>query len=85
MPLHLVSAVDYSGTAGIMQVRRLQRDLTQALANEDWAMLRRLNKACALLMDKLITANKNNNSALVLAMRELKDVYACLLRSACFV
>ena len=94
MPLLLVTAPDYHGATGVLQVTTLQHDLSVALVCEDWAMVRRLDKACITLIDKVIAANngdsKNDNNendysdndaskALILALSELKDVYANLI------
>ena len=77
MALHLV-AKDYSGIAGVLQVRNLQHDLSIALENADWVKVGRLDQVCNLLINKVIAANKDSE-ALILALSELKDVYAGLL------
>ena len=79
MPLHLVEPVSYVGTAGVLQVRNLQRALNLALEQEDWAQLRRLDQTCAQVIDKVIAANENDGKALASALGELKDVYASLI------
>ncbi len=79
MALHLVATQDYSGTAGVLQVRNLQHELGMALANEDWTRVRRLDQTCLVIIDKVIAANKGDGNALVLVLSELKDVYAGLI------
>jgi hypothetical protein len=79
MKLQLVKPVDYSGEAGLYQVRHLQRDLSKALAEENWSQVRRLDQACAVLIDKVIDANQEDKKALAAALSELKGVYANLI------
>ena len=79
MQLHVVKPADYSGEAGIMHVRCLQNELNKALAEENWSQVRRLDQACAVLIDKVIEANQNDKQALVAALGELKGVYASLI------
>jgi flagellar protein FliT len=79
MALHLVESVNYTGHAGVMQVRGLQNALNEALAAEDWSQVRRLDQACAVLIDKVIDANEPDTAAIALALNELKGVYASLI------
>ena len=79
MQLHLVKAADYSGEAGILYVRSLQNELNKALEEENWSQVRKLDQACAVLIDKVIEANKEDKEALVAALGELKGVYANLI------
>lgn len=85
MALHLVAA-DYSGMAGVLQVRNLQLDLNIASEKEDWEMTRRLDKTCGSLVDKVIAAskvdsvNQEDSEALILALRDLKEIYAGLIK-----
>lgn len=79
MGLRLVESVRYSGQAGVLQVRRLQNDLNKALEAEDWDQVRRLDQTCALLIDKVILANKHDAQAIADALNELKGVYASLI------
>ncbi|RYY75763.1 MAG: hypothetical protein EOO52_09210 [Gammaproteobacteria bacterium] len=62
-----------------MHVRQLQKDLNKALAEENWSQVRRLDQACAVLIDKVIEANQENKQALAAALGELKGVYANLI------
>ncbi|MES2676641.1 MAG: hypothetical protein V4660_20560 [Pseudomonadota bacterium] len=78
MGMHLVVA-NYSGMAGVLQVRNLQHDLNLALEQEDWLSVRRLDQACVVLIDKVIAANKDDSYDLILVLQELKDVYAGLI------
>lgn len=79
MPLQLVKHVDYAGNAGIYQVRNLQRALNEALEQEDWAEVRKLDRTCALVIDKVIAANQHDGNTLATALGELKGVYANLI------
>ena len=79
MSLHKVKAIDYSGLSGVLQVRFLQQALEQALLQEDWPKVRRLDRTCVVLIDKVIAANKEDKTILILALSELKDVYAGLI------
>jgi len=79
MQLHLVEPVNYVGQAGVLQVRRLQQALDNALQAEDWDQVRRLDQGCAVLIDKVIGANEADARALALALSELKGVYASLI------
>ncbi|HOY23499.1 MAG TPA: hypothetical protein PK002_10115 [Cellvibrio sp.] len=79
MGLRLVAPVIYSGQAGVLHVRRLQSALNSALNAEDWDQVRRLDQACALLIDRVILANENDAQAIAEALNELKGVYASLI------
>lgn len=79
MAIQLVSAPDYTGEAGIMAMRNLQQELARALQVEDWEKIRHLDRICAVLIDKVIAANRNDKSTLVCALNELKGVYAGLI------
>lgn len=76
MAIHLVSAPEYHGQAGIMAMRGLQQELNKALQVEDWEHIRHLDRICVLLIDKVIAANRNDKTTLVCALSELKGVYA---------
>ena len=79
MHLHLVESVNYTGPAGLLQVRGLQQELNAALAAKDWDTVRRLDRSCAAVVHKVISANKGDSKAIVNALSELKEVYASLL------
>lgn len=79
MAIHLVPEPEYAGEAGIMAMRSLQQELTNALRLEDWEKIRHLDRICALLIDRVIAANRNDKSTLVCALSELKGVYAGLI------
>jgi len=79
MQLHLVKPVNYAGRAGVLQVRRLQQALDEALKAEDWSQVRRLDQSCAFLIDKVIEANQQDSQAITQALNALKGVYANLI------
>jgi hypothetical protein len=79
MSLHALDNLNYSGNSGVYLVRQLQQNLTLALQQEDWQQVRRLDQACASLIEKVIAANKDDGSALVMALSELKGVYSSLI------
>lgn len=79
MALAAVPRPDYAGEAGVAQVRQLQREMVRALQAEDWYKVRELDRACASLLERVITANREDASALVQALNELKGVYANLI------
>ena len=79
MQLQLVEAINYAGQAGILQVRSLQNELNAALAEQDWDRVRRLDQSCALVIDKVISANAGDSRAIADALNELKGVYASLI------
>lgn len=79
MSLHALDTLNYSGISGVLLVRQLQQNLTLALQQEDWQQVRRLDQACASLIAKVIAANTDDGSALVMALSELKGVYSSLI------
>jgi len=79
MQLHLVEPVNYAGQAGVLQVRGLQNALTEALEAEDWDQVRRLDRSCEMVIDRVISANKDDTKAIAEALNELKGVYASLI------
>ena len=79
MAIRLVSTPEYTGEAGIMAMRNLQQELARALQVEDWEKIRHLDRICAVLIDKVIAANRNDKTTLVCALNELKGVYAGLI------
>jgi flagellar protein FliT len=79
MRLRLVEPVKYSGQAGVLQVRCLERELNKALRAEDWERVRRLDQSCSLVIDRVIHANESNSEAIAEALNELKGVYASLI------
>jgi len=79
MGLYLVESINYSGQAGVQQVRLLQNELNEALKTENWDQVRRLDRMCALLIDRVILANESNPQAISAALNELKGVYASLV------
>ncbi len=79
MSIQLVPNPDYCGEAGICAMRALQRELSKALQQEDWEKVRHLDRICVLLIDRVISANRDDKSTLVRALSELKGVYAGLI------
>lgn len=79
MSLQLVQELDYAGQSGVAQVRGIQAALNRALDKEDWALVRRLDQACVVLIDRVIAANQDDANALMMALSELKGVYANLI------
>lgn len=79
MTIHLVSAPEYHGQAGVMAMRGVQQELNKALQVEDWERIRHLDRICVLLIDKVIAANRDDKTTLVRALSELKGVYAGLI------
>jgi hypothetical protein len=79
MAIHLVSAPEYRGQAGVMAMRGVQQELNKALQVEDWERIRHLDRICVLLIDKVIAANRDDKTTLVRALSELKGVYAGLI------
>ena len=79
MTLHLVSVLDYSGMSGVGHVESLRKDLEAALAREDWVRVRRLDQTSVALINKVIAANRDDGSELILALKELKCVYARII------
>lgn len=79
MVLSLVDDPDYAGSAGINYIEQLQQALQRALAQENWVEVQRLDKVCAVLIDKVVTASHADTSELVIALSQLKDVYRHLI------
>ncbi|HSX49877.1 MAG TPA: hypothetical protein VLF09_02895 [Cellvibrio sp.] len=79
MTIQLVPSPEYRGQEGIMAMRNLQQELTEALRAEDWEKVRHLDRICVVLIDRVIAANRNDKSTLVCALSELKGVYAGLI------
>lgn len=79
MTVKMLADLDYSGDAGVNQVRLLQQSLSRALKQQEWLEVRRLDNACAALIEKVIAANNHDARALVLALNELKGVYSNLI------
>jgi len=79
MNLRLLASPNYQGEAGVLAMRGLQRELTSALLADDWDKVRRLDSVCVLLIDKVIAANRDDKTTLVMALSELKGVYAGMI------
>jgi flagellar protein FliT len=79
MPLKLIEPIDYTGYNGVIQLRDLQVALSKALNTEDWSLVQQLDRICMVVIDKVIAANKDDLSALINALDELKGVYANLI------
>lgn len=79
MNIYLLPAPEYRGEAGINAMRGVQLALNKALQAEDWEKVRQLDRICVLLIDRVISANRDNKSTLVRALSELKGVYAGLI------
>ncbi|WP_052417369.1 hypothetical protein [Cellvibrio mixtus] len=79
MSIQLVPAPKYQGDVGINAMRGLQQALTKALQAEDWERVRHLDRICVLLIDRVISANRDDKTTLVRALSELKGVYAGLI------
>ena len=79
MTLRLVEPITYSGQGSVLQVRRFQNELNNALSTEDWDQVRRLDQVCILLIDRVIQANGSDPKAIAEALNELKGVYASLI------
>jgi flagellar protein FliT len=77
--LQKVPRVNYHGESGIEAIRQLQRDLASALAQEDWGRVKHLDRVCALVVERVVAANRDDRSILVRALGELKGVYSNLL------
>ena len=75
-----VPQVSYRGESGILVIRQLQRDLVSALKEEDWGRVKHLDRVCALVVDRVVKMNQDDQSILVRALAELKSVYAGLLQ-----
>lgn len=79
MALQLERDLDYSGPTGVNYLRCLRQDLASALQESDWEKVRFLDQACAVLVERVIAANKGDVHALILALGELKNVYAKMI------
>jgi flagellar protein FliT len=79
MNMHLVPDPVYHGEAGIHAMRGIQRELAKALQQEEWDKVRHLDRICALLIDRVVAANRDDKTTLVRALAELKGVYAGLI------
>lgn len=79
MSLQVMADIDYTGSAGIQQIMDMQQALIAALAEQNWLEVRRLDQACAALVDKVIAANRANTQALLPALNTLKKVYLHML------
>lgn len=79
MSLQLLPDPDYTGNHGLLQVRSMQLALTRALNDQNWLEVRRLDKICAVLVDRVIAANPGDTAALIATLEELKDVYSNLI------
>lgn len=79
MALRLVPEPDYRGEQGLAQLRQLQRALNEALKAEDWLRVRELDRMSPRIIERVIEANRNDRSALVQALSELKGVYFNLI------
>ncbi len=79
MVLHLVPEPDYRGEQGLAQLRQLQHSLIEALKSEDWLRVRELDRISPRLIERVIEANRDDRSALVQALSELKGVYSNLI------
>lgn len=82
MAVTLVADPDYRGVHGVNQLREVKREMTAALHSGDWMALRRLDRSCAILVEKVIQANReHSHEDLVGALKELKAVYATLIHN----
>lgn len=79
MSLHLVEEINYRGDEGVRHMRHLQSALTEALKDQNWDQVRHLDSVCIQLVDKVITANKDDKKILFAALSELKGVYSRLI------
>lgn len=84
MALQLERDLDYSGPTGVNYLRCLQQDLASALQESDWDKVRFLDQACAVLVERVIAANRGDAHTLVLALNELKSVYAKMIMQCKF-
>jgi flagellar protein FliT len=76
VPLKLVESFDYTGALGIQQFGLLKDEFIAALAEENWQQVRVLDQACMALIHKVATSDK---AALILALQELKNLYASMI------
>ena len=58
MSIKLVTTTDYTGTSGIAILGALQAELSEALKQEDWRRVRHLDAICALVIERVIDANR---------------------------
>lgn len=79
MAIRLVEAPNYKGEAGIIAMRDVQQALTAALEAEEWERVRHLDRICLLLTDRIIAENRDNKAVVIIALSELRGVYAQLL------
>lgn len=79
MNMHVVPDPEYQGEAGINAIRSLQQELMNAWHQEEWDKVRHLDRICALLVERVIDANRTDKSILVRALAELKGVYGGLI------
>lgn len=79
MALVMVASPNYQASAGLAQVRDLQQALVTALKHQNWLEVQRLDRSCAALIEKVISANRDDSETLFLALNELKSVYSCLI------
>jgi HPt (histidine-containing phosphotransfer) domain-containing protein len=79
MALSLVDDPDYAGRAGIEQLDQLQQALQQALIQQNWLEVQRLDKICAAVVNKVVAARHEVTDDLVTALSQLKDVYRHLI------
>lgn len=79
MSLQVVEAPSLSGPCGIAQLKQLQADMFQSLARGDYVRVRQLDKTCAVVLDGLLSENRDNKALLVEALADLKAVYRQML------
>lgn len=79
MALRLVAEPDFCGETGLIHLRALQQELASAMRAQDWAKVRRLDKSCSRVVDKVIAASGDNKAELLVVLKELKKVYAWLI------
>ena len=77
--LQVLPPVEYRGSAGVSAIKQLQRDLLEALDQEDWGRVQHLDTLCALVVDRVIAANRDNKEILISALSGLKTVYANMI------
>jgi len=61
------------------QVRQLAAALKVAFQAKDWAEVRRLDRSCSFLIDKVVHINKDESGDIKGALQELKKVYGVML------
>lgn len=79
MSLAVIPTPDYSGAAGISELHAMQLAMLAALESQDWLAVKRLDKSCAALVDKVIAANIHDPRSLLAPLGELKIIYRSLL------